>query len=999
MTTNSRRSWRLLRSSSWILSILAACTTVSWDGSDQLLVRADVAPAADAPQPWPLDEALAAIKVKDDFVVELAAAEPLVADPVAIDFGPDGRLWVADMTDYTRDVDHQEEQTGTVRVLTDRDGDGRYDESTNFVEKLRFPTDVKAWGAGVIVCDAPDVLYFEDTDGDNKADVRKILLTGFATHNPQARVNSLRWGLDNWLYGSGGLFGGKITTWTGKKFDLGGRDFRFRPETGEIEPLTGKTQQGLARDDWGNWFGCENESILDHYPLVDRYLARNQHIAPPAAEPYVPEGGDDANRLFPIGTPTLYALSGPPGRPTSICGLEFYRDELLGAEYANNAFIAEPVNELVHRRIVVPRGATFGGLRGQDEQDREFLASTEAWFRPVQIRTGLDGCLYVVDMHRAVIEDPVFIPEETKRGLDMFAGRDEGRILRIRRKDAPRRTPLVLSNLTPEELVAALDSPNGPQRDLAQQLLVARSAVDVAPLLRMMAREAARPATRLQALCTLDGLKRLDANLLLAAIDDPHPGVRRHAIRLSEQFAASSPPLASAILNRVNDDDPQVRLQVAYTLGELRDSRVAPALVQLAWQHVDDPYVLSAVWSSVSNANASGVVRGLFDHATDAPLSEALFAPAIKLSLALGEPDDVRHIAAQISKQHSGPLSPWRLDAAAELLEEAAHRPPAALPDKAELVDQLAPPVAAARVLIASDAGDAHSMISALRLLFAIDPGRQELVPRLAERLAPQNPPEVQLAVVELIGSIKTRQAGAALLDPWRGYSPEVRGRAFDVLIGSNELTRLLLETVIAGDLAARDFDALQRQRLLEHSDPAIRKQARVALASAIDADRDRIVRDYVAADVVGDLARGRQVFRKTCTSCHRVEGEGHSVGPDLAAVTTRTRAGLTESILDPNRAIDERYRSYSAYTVDGLAHAGILVAETTTSVTLVEQEGKSLTLLRPDIETFQAGKSLMPEGFERDLSPQDVADVTAYLIGIGAAPKNPETKSRTSGR
>jgi putative membrane-bound dehydrogenase-like protein len=353
-------------------------------------------------EPVPLEKALASIKVKPEFVVELAAAEPLIADPVAIDFGPDGRLWVADMTDYGQYVHDEFEQTGSVRVLTDLDGDGRYDESQVFQGGMRFPTDVKAWRNGVIVCDAPDVIYLEDGDGDGRADVRKVLLTGFATANAQARVNSLRWGLDNWLYGSCGLLGGKVRTFTGQEVDIS-RDFRFRPDTGELEPVTGSTQQGRARDDWGNWFGCDNTVLLRHYPLVDHYLARNPHIAPPPTDVLVPTG-ETPDALFPIGEPTIYTLSGPPGLPTAACGLEFYRDELLGSDFTNNAFVAEPVNQLVHREVLTPQGSTFAGKRAVDEADREFLASTDPWFRPVQIRTGLDGCLYVVDMHREVIE-------------------------------------------------------------------------------------------------------------------------------------------------------------------------------------------------------------------------------------------------------------------------------------------------------------------------------------------------------------------------------------------------------------------------------------------------------------------------------------------------------------------------------------------------------------------------------------------------------------------
>jgi putative membrane-bound dehydrogenase-like protein len=944
--------------------------------------------AASDDQPWPLEKALASIKVKPGFVVEVAAAEPLIADPVAIDFGPDGRLWVADMTDYTHGVDEEFAQTGTVRVLTDADGDGHYDQCTVFASGLRFPTDVKAWDRGVIVCDAPDVIYLEDTDGDGKADVRKFLLTGFETHNAQARVNSLRWGLDNWLYGSCGLFGGKIKAFTGREFDLGGRDFRFRPDTGELEAVTGKTQQGRARDDWGNWFGCENSSLLDHYPLDDHYLARNPRVAPPLAEVFVPAGGDP-NQLHPISQPILYLLSGPPGRPTAVCGLDFYRDDLLGAEYSNNAFVCEPVNNLVHRRILSAHSATFRGARGEDESDVEFCASTDPWFRPVQVRTGLDGCLYIVDMHRAVIEHPKWIPEETLRGLEVFGGRDQGRIYRVRRADTPPRRVAPLEHLNVRGLVAALDSPNGPQRDLAQQLLVTRRAADAAARLRKLARTSPHAAARVQALCTLEGLAALDADVLTLALDDADPSVRRHALRLSERFLASSPALVERILELAVDSDPQVQLQVAYSLGDVDDARAAQALAQLAWDHPTEPYVLAGVWSSVDATNAGAVVRHIFALAGDASIPETLLDPSIRLAIELGSPADIEAVAVAISSGAKGEASGSRLAAAARLLEQSGNRSRDASAHSSAIERQLAPMVAAAERMLVGDGASETEQLAAVRFLKASDAEPRRVVELAARLLAPQCSPAVQQAAVELIASCEAADAGGALLDAWTGFTPATRAVAFDALIGRPALVAQLLGRLADGALRPVDLDALQRQRLTSHADAALRAQAVAALTGSPQADRQAVVAEFLAQPVDGEAPRGRQAFDKHCASCHRLEGRGHEVGPDLAALTTRTRQALAESILDPNRAVDERFQSYTALTVDGQSHAGVLLAETSTSVTLVGQEGKTLTLLRSDLELLQnSGVSLMPEGFERDLSTRDLNDVIAYLAAMGPTRK-----------
>jgi putative membrane-bound dehydrogenase-like protein len=358
------------------------------------------------------EDSLLRMQTHERLRVELVAAEPLIADPVAIDFGPDGRLWVAQMPDYTREVNDEFTPQGVVRVLSDDDGDGDFDRGLDFLDGLRFPTDVKVWRDGVLVCDAPEILFAADRDGDGKAEIREVVVSGFATHNPHARVNSLRLGLDGWLYGSGGLFGGELRLAGGEPVDASNRDFRVDFEAGRLEAVTGATQQGRARDDWDQWFGCTNSELLLHYPVVESYARRNPNVAPPPTIVPVPSPAH-GQRLFPPHDLVLFQLSGAPGRPTSACSVEIYRDQSLGEEYYGDAFVCEPVNQLVHRMQLTRAGTTFVGDRADTETDREFLVSTDRWFRPVQVRTGPDGALWVVDMYRYVIEHPRWIPPET----------------------------------------------------------------------------------------------------------------------------------------------------------------------------------------------------------------------------------------------------------------------------------------------------------------------------------------------------------------------------------------------------------------------------------------------------------------------------------------------------------------------------------------------------------------------------------------------------------
>ena len=382
------------------------------------------------PAPLNPQDALKAFRTKPDLQIELVAAEPLIQSPVAIDWDSQGRLWAVEMFDYPMGLDGNWKPGGRVKVL---DGKGK---ATVFMNGLPFPTGLLVVSNGVYICAAPDILFAQDTDGDGKADRIRTNYTGFATHNYQARVNGLAWGLDGWIYGSSGLFGGKIKNLTtGDSVDLSGRDFRFQPQSGVLEPAAGISQMGRVRDDEGNWFGNDNSTLLWHYPLPEHYARRNPHVTYPEPKVSVARG-KDPNKLFPISR-TLERFNDPQAanRVTSACGPEIYRGTTLGSNYYGNAFICEPVHNLITRLVLRPEGAIFVGERAIDEQNSEFLTSTDNWFRPVQVRTGPDGALWVVDMYRFVVEHPRWISEERLKQLDVRAGADKGRIYRISAKD------------------------------------------------------------------------------------------------------------------------------------------------------------------------------------------------------------------------------------------------------------------------------------------------------------------------------------------------------------------------------------------------------------------------------------------------------------------------------------------------------------------------------------------------------------------------------------
>jgi putative membrane-bound dehydrogenase-like protein len=360
--------------------------------------------AFDMPPPMSPDEALLAFRVAPGFRVELVAAEPQVIDPVGFDWSADGRLWVVEMRDYPLGVDGRGKPGGTVKLLEDADGDGRFERATVFLEDIPFPSSLMAWRNGLLIAAAPEVFYAEDGDGDGRADRRRVVLSGFVEGNQQHRVNGFEWGLDGWVYAANGDSGGTVTSVaTGRSVAIGGRDLRFRPETGELETVSAQTQYGRRRDDWGHWFGNNNPTWLWQVIVPEHYLRRNPKLAVKRVS-RVLANYDDSTRVYPVSREMVR-----PNQPwalnhvTSACSASPYRDDLFGPEFASSVFIGEPVHNAVHREVLHRDGSVFSSRRASGEARSEFLASTDNWFRPVTVRTGPDGALYVADMYRFVL--------------------------------------------------------------------------------------------------------------------------------------------------------------------------------------------------------------------------------------------------------------------------------------------------------------------------------------------------------------------------------------------------------------------------------------------------------------------------------------------------------------------------------------------------------------------------------------------------------------------
>ena len=387
--------------------------------------------------------------------------------------------------------------------------------------------------------------------------MRKKAYTGFVKNNVQALVNGLQWGVDNRIYGVTAGNGGAVRPGDrpdAKPVPVSGRDFAFDPASGRFEAVAGTAQFGNTFDDWYNRFVCANRLVCGHAVLPAHALARNPYL--PAARMVhdcAAEGSSEVLPMFQISPvepwrelrTKRYHAEGQKlpesemvasGVFTSGTGITVYRGAAYPEAYRGQMVVGNVAGNLVHRRRLTPTGATFTATRVDD--GKEFLASTDNWFRPVNFVNAPDGCLHVLDMYREVVEHPWSIPEDIKNQLHMTSGNDRGRIWRLAPAGFKPPAPPRLGTATTAQLVAALENPNAWWRETAQRLLHQKQDKVAVEPLRKLTRESKSPLPRMHALWALHGLGGLQTADVLAAMNSEVPGLRVHGLRLAESRVA-----------------------------------------------------------------------------------------------------------------------------------------------------------------------------------------------------------------------------------------------------------------------------------------------------------------------------------------------------------------------------------------------------------------------------------------------------------------------------
>lgn len=971
----------------------------------------------------PPEEALATFEIAEGFQIELIASEPLVSDPVAMEIDEYGRMYVVEMHGYPL----EKSGSGKIKLITDEDGDGKMDKSVTFAEGLVLPTGILRWKKGLLVTDPPNVMYFEDTDGDGVADVRDTLLTGFAVSNPQHNVNNPILGIDNWIYighepavttqlyqKDFGDRGGEVyyiehPDSTRLPQNARGRSVRIRPDRVGIENLSSSTQFGHTFDLYGRHLLVSNANHIFHEVIAAPYLVRNPDLLVSNATNSISDHGSAAE-VFPITKNPENQLLTDVGVFTSACGLTYYSGGLFPSLFDSVTFVAEPVSNIVHTDLIKDKATSFTASRTYP--DKEFLASTDAWFRPVNTYIGPDGALYVVDYYRQIIEHPEWMAEEVVKSGALYNGKNQGRIYRI----TPVGTPpaswsknLKLGDATNQELVKKLANSNSWWRRNAQRLLIDRMATDAVPELVKMTENSDSHLGRLHALWTLEGIGKLQEGELLKALHDPVAGIRENAIRLAEPVLSNSPKLISELESLQNDPDAKVRFQLLATLGFVDTPAAAAARMNILFKDFDDPWIQIAALSA-NLADRSDLLKAVIQRFD--PNNPAYLSMVERLSEMAGTSGQLSSIKELI--QRSVAVLPNKPEWQAPILNGLAN----GIRRKSELVSALhqeqrtllktafghpfssvrkaslkmlgvmglpegaetAAAVEKAVATASTAAASADDRREAIQLLALDNPKKYEVL--LKEILVPTEPYAVQLEALNALAAIPDETVSHYVLEKWTGFTPDLRDAAINTFFGNDERIALLLDALEQEKIDQATVGWRRSVRLMAQKNEKLKARARNILTKR-DKERASVIKQYQSAlDLKGDKLKGEVVFKSQCSICHQIGGtNGVVFGPDLGTIRSRSMTSIMNDILDPNLSIADGFDIWLIDLTSGESIQGLIASESPSAITVHNQGGEERTILRTDIQSLKPlGMSTMPVGLEKQISPQDMADLLAFI-------------------
>lgn len=1020
---------------------------IAWAGqrdADSLLTAEEKASLA-YPEGGPTAPQKAAGKliVHPEFTVNLVASEPLINKPISIDWDPQGRLWVAETPEYpggrrlnTNDLlvhpararaalpvkDGKEDRAARDRIsyLADTNGDGVADQKTVFADGLELVTSLVFYKDGVIVAQAPDILWLRDTDGDGKADKQETLYTGFGTFDTHAVISNLRWGMDGWVYATVGYSRGDI------KSPDGTRSFgritegvlRFQPDGSALEQVSSKGSNTWGMDfDWDNELFFTQATSGDHLNHVVVPESVLQRARLPSTASY--STTEDHKKSFPAMTweKQAYVQIDVVGGFTAVSGSCLYTGGAWPEKYNTTHFLTEPTINIVHHDLLQRTNSTFRAVREPGREQTEFITSRDLWFRPIHLRVGPDGALYVVDFYnQAVVHNDTRGPRHGANNAAVRPDRDHyfGRVWRVQHKEAKALPAANLDARDPGALLKALEHPNGWVRMTAHRLLSERGQADLAPQLRQLATATDRPAfARVHALWVLHNLGRLEPSTAVAALSDPEPGVRKNAAAVLAQISpepAHQALVTSGLLTRLTDHDPRVRLHALVALAQAPLTREVAAAVVANYPKLAQDNWLSSALLGVTSRDPLLVVDALLD--TPSPALGPLMAD---LSEQIARRQDAELAARLVTTVAAKKGAVQQLQMAAMMNIEFNLKPEVVPRWTSELQQALQGFVRASNTSLACAglvlaarwdtqrtlAEDTAKLIAKLNerltnttvsdsfrelsvtILLKARKLEPDAIRKVARLLTPASSSRLQHHIVHELGDCGDPAVGAVLAEAYPQLEARLQETVFDELIRRVDWSHALLDAVKSGAVALHTLGPTALHRLRHHGDPTIAARAGQIIdelrGPEIKEKDQLIARLLPAVQRPGDVAKGRAVFMQNCANCHPFKGEGRDVAPDLTGMGAHGPAELLVHILDPNRYVEPNYLAVGIETHDGEVFDGIVGRENREVVVLRNAQGDQEIATANIKARHTTGLSLMPGGFEA-LGEEALRDLLAFL-------------------
>jgi putative membrane-bound dehydrogenase-like protein len=1025
--------------------------------------------------PVDAEESMKHIVTPVNFEVHLAVAEPdLKGKPIAMNWDERGRLWVCETVDYPNELQPRGQGRDRIRICEDSDGDGKADKFAVFAEDLSIPTTITFYRGGAIVQDGTETVYLKDVDGDDRADLRKVLVTGWAMNDTHGGVSNFQYGLDNWYYAMQGYNQSQPVLTDGRKVTAFRQGFFRFKVTGdgeqtavtELEFLrsTNNNTWGLGISEDGLIFGSTaNGNPSEHLAIPNQY-----YEAVRGWSASVLSGIADSNKFEAV-TEKVRQVDHHGGF-TAAAGHALYTARNYPQEYWNRAaFVAEPTGHLVATFILRPDGSGF-----RSKNSWNLFASHDEWTAPIMAEVGPDGNVWVIDWYNYIVQhNPTPPGFRTGRGNayeNDLRDKKHGRIYRLvytGNDNAGKASPVGFRDTTASGLVAGLERDNFFWRRHAQRLLVERGGKDVVRSLVAMLQDPAMDAVRLNtkvihALWTLHGLGMLDGapgndGVLQAVVEvyrkHPSPAVMRNALQVLPRTEAVLSQVLNVGLDRA---DGPGRLALLLWMAEVPAADQGARLASLLARCTNGPDS-GASLVNIESGRAPEGAGWLRDFGSDRWLMDAATAAAARHDASLlkaviqsvraksGDSSSTQlgsvfankagHDRLRIVAEHYARRAPvegvvtliehlpeataedaesiivgfargWpkdrpvKLSAAAEAAMSTAvtSLPPAgrgALGTLAsrwgsKALERHVTQIAESFLAVAVDEKKRdRERIDAANQLMELKRTDSDLATQLLQAITPRSSPELAKGIVESVSRSEAPEVGASLLASLNTVTPQVRPAILRALLGRGDWTPSLLKAVDRGILQLNDLSLDQKQALAAHPDEAIAKQAKELLARSgglPNPDRQRVYDELQSlAEQTGQVAAGKEVFKKNCAKCHTHSGEGTKIGPDLTGMAVQTKQQLLAEVIDPSRSVEGNYRVYTLALKDGRVMSGLLGSESRTALELFDSEGKKQSVQREEIdEMIASSKSLMPEGFEKQVTANEIVDLLEFLTARG---------------